>query len=133
MTIPTQPHMRMEDEIPLPCDCALGYHHTPDGEPLIERDDLTEEIVRTKGRHPHCVGLCKIWGSPTEEFDFRLTTGRRVSQHRVSTGMKIIDHTLPRHHNVIVSWDNDSVSACAVLGILRYAAWRQATAPEASA
>jgi hypothetical protein len=132
MKIQTQPHMRMEDEIPVPCDCALGYHHTPDGEPLIEHDEAGETVL-TKGRHPHCVGACKVWGTPTEEFDFRMTTGRRVSQHRVSSGLKIIDHTMRRHHGVVVSWDNDPVAACAMVGLLRLAAWRATSAPEESA
>lgn len=133
MSIPTQPHMRMEGEIPVPCDCMLGYHHTPGGEPLIERDDVTGEVILAKGRHPHCVGACKVWDTPTEEFDFRLVTGRRVSQHRVSTGKKIIDHTMRRHHGVTVSWDDDPIAGCTMVGLLRLAAWRHASAPEETA
>lgn len=129
MSISTQPHMRLEDETPVPCGCSLGYHHKPSGEPLIERDEVTGEVVLAKGRHPHCVGACKVWGSPTEEFDFRLATGRRVSQDRVSTGLKVIDHTQPRHHGVIVSWNNDSIAACTMVGVLRLAAWHRAQAP----
>jgi hypothetical protein len=132
MSIPTQPHMRMEDEIPVPCGCMLGYHHTPDGEPLIERDE-TGETILVKGRHPHCVGACKVWGTPTEEFDFKMVTGRRVSQHRVSSGLKIIDHTMRRHHGVVVSWDNDPIAGCAMVGLLRLAAWRATSAPEETA
>jgi hypothetical protein len=130
MSIPTQPHMRMEDGLPVPCGCMLGYHHTPDGEPLIEHDEVSQEVIQAKGRHPYCVGACKVWNSPTEEFDFRLTTGRRVSQHRVSTGVKIIDHTMHRHHGVVVSWNNDPIAGCAMIGLLRLAAWRHIPAPE---
>jgi hypothetical protein len=121
--------MRLEDEIPVPCGCSLGYHHQPDGEPLIEHDAVTGDVVLVKGRHPYCVGACKVWGSPTEEFDFRLTTGHRTSQHRVSTGIRVTDHTQAAHHGVTVSWDNDSIAGCAMVGVLRLATWRR-TAPK---
>jgi hypothetical protein len=133
MSISTQPHMRLEDETPIPCGCFLGYHHKPSGEPLIECDEVTGEVVLAKGRHPHCVGACKVWGTPTEEFDFKLVTGHRVSQHRVSSGLKIIDHTMRRHHGVVVSWDNDPIAGCAMVGLLRLAAWRATSAPEETA
>jgi hypothetical protein len=133
MSVSTQPHMRMEGETPVPCGCSLGYHHTPDGEPLTEVDDVTGQVILAKGRHPYCVGACKVWGTPTEEFDFRLTTGSRVSQHRISTGVKITDRTMRRHHGVIVSWDNDPIAGCAMLGVLRLAARKNTPpAPEES-
>lgn len=121
MSISTQPHMRLEDEIPVPCGCELGYHHHLDGEPLIEHED--GEVVRHKGRHPYCVGACVVWGTPTEEFDFKLVTGHRVSQHRVVTGLKIIDYTVPRAPTV--SWDNDPISACEKVGLVRLATWKR--------
>lgn len=133
MRISAQPHMRMEGEIPIPCDCPLGFHHKPDGEPLIEHDEVTGQVILAKGRHPYCVGACKVWGTPTEEFDFRFTTGRRVSQYRVETGIKITDHTVPRHRGVTVSWDNNMFAGCAMVGLLRLAIWRHPTAPEESA
>lgn len=132
MSVSTQPHMRMEGEIPVPCDCSLGFHHLPDGEPLIEHDEETGGVVLAKGRHPYCVGACKVWGTPTEEFDFRLTTGRRVSQNRVETGTKVIDHTMARHRGVTVCWDDDAIAGCAMVGLLRLAAWRQTATPEES-
>jgi len=130
MRVSTQPHMRVEGETPVPCGCSLGYHHTPNGEPLTEYDEVTGQVVLAKGRHPYCVGACKVWNTPTEEFDFRLTTGSRVSQYRVSTGVKITDHTMPRHHGVTVSWDNDPIQGCAMVGVLRLAAWKRRHAPE---
>jgi hypothetical protein len=120
MSISTQPHMRLEGEIPVPCDCQLGYHHRPDGEPLIEHHP-DGEVIRDLGRHPYCVGVCRYWGSPTEEFDFQLVTSARVSERRVATAYEITDYTVPEAPTV--SWDNDPISACEKVGIIRLATW----------
>jgi hypothetical protein len=110
-------------EIPVPCDCALGYHHRPDGEPLIEHDEVTGDVITHKGRHPYCIGACKVWGTPTEEFDFRLVTGRRTGPARAETGIQVTDYTNP--HGIAVSWDNDSIPACSMLGLIRMTSWQR--------
>ena len=126
MSVSTQPHMRLEGEIPVPCGCQLGYHHHPDGQPLIEHDQ-EGDVIRDIGRHPYCVGACRYWGTPTEEFDFRLVTGPRITEHRVATGIEITDYTVP--HAPTVSWDNDPISACEKVGLVRLAVQKRKEAP----
>lgn len=127
MTISTQPHMRLEGEIPVPCGCALGYHHRPDGQPLVEHSE-TGEVIRRVGRHPYCVGACKVWGAPTEEFDFVLTRGNQITETKVALGTKIIDYTVPDAPTV--SWDNDPVSACEKVGLIRLSVWTRTSHTE---
>lgn len=123
MSATAQPHMVFENDIPMPCGCCLGYHHRPDAEPVIEHDERGDVIV-DPGRHPYCVGLCRIWGTPTEEFDFELTTGRLVTQGRISTCYRIVDHV--QDLGSFVEPSNDPVEACSVTGVRRMAAWKRA-------
>lgn len=118
--IRTRIHARVEHGIPIPCDCQLGYHHHPSGEPFADRREGHE--IRVVGNHAYCVGACVYWGTPTEEFDYRLVTGKRVSARRIRTGWEVVDHA--NHERTAVTWDNDAVGACAVLGSLRQASWK---------
>lgn len=118
--IRTRVHARVEHGVPVPCDCRLGYHHLPDGEPVADRRDGEE--VSAVGNHAYCVGACRYWGTPTEEFDFRLVTGKQVSARRIQTGWEVTDHA--NHERTAVTWDNDTVGACAALGSLRQASWK---------
>lgn len=120
MSVSTQPHMRLEGEIPVPCGCQLGYHHTPGGEPLVEHDE-DGEVVRRAGRHPYCVGVCKVWGTPTEEFDFVFTRGERLGERRIALGIQVVDLTLPEPRVSPVSWDDDAVRICETVGLIRMA------------
>lgn len=114
--IRTRTHARVEDGLPVLCECQLGYHHTPDGSPLAEADEKP-------GRHPYCVGACRFWGTPTEEFDYRLVTGKRVAQNRIVTTWEVADLANPG--SSAVAHDNDTLAACRQLGIRRRAAWER--------
>lgn len=123
MSPTARPHMLFEHDIPMPCACFLGYHHRPDAEPVIEHDER-DEVVMAPGRHPYCVGLCAVWGTATEEFDFELVTGRRVSECRITTLYRITDHV--QNLGSFVDTNNDPVEACATVGVRRMAAWKRA-------
>lgn len=118
--IRTRTHACVDHDTPAPCDCQLGYHHHPDGEPYVDQEDGEE--IRRRGNHPYCIGACLFWGTPTEEFDYRLVTGKRVSARRIRTGWEVTDHT--NHDRKAVTWEDDSVGACAMLGALRLASWK---------
>lgn len=118
--IRTRTHACVDQELPVLCDCQLGYHHHPDGTPFVDQADGAE--IRTPGNHAYCVGACQYWGTPTEEFDYRLVTGKRVSARRIQTGWEVTDRA--NHGRTAVTWENDSVGACAMLGALRLASWK---------
>lgn len=108
----TQVHAVQIDGIPTPCQCELGYHHLADGWPLAGL-----------GPHPFCVGACKVWGTPTEEFDFVLVSGRRINQRRILTGLMVVD--VLGAGGEVECWDGDHGKACQLLGMVRREAWRK--------
>lgn len=120
MGITVRPHASVADGIAAPCDCPLGFHHQADDEPLIEFEE--GEPIRRIGRHPYCVGACTIWGTPTEEFDFTLATGRRLSPRRIATGTRVTDHA--NYDLQEICWDADVVATCTTLGTSRLASHR---------
>jgi hypothetical protein len=105
--------------VPVPCGCFLGYHHETDGSPVIEQSVVP-------GRHTFCVGACLVWGTPTEEFDFRLETAFRIESTQVLTRIRVIDLV---NDGVSVSQGGFLQSAeppvicCMQLGTLRKTAW----------
>lgn len=116
-----QPHMRIEDGTPVPCGCMLGYHHTPEGYSLQENNRIGVRINRI-GRHLYCVGACKVWGTSTEEFDFRIVRGPNVSENRIRTCLQVVDHANADY--TVTLPDGDSILVvCEVLGMERFFNW----------
>lgn len=119
----TQVHAVLVDYVPVPCQCELGYHHEADGNPMVEWTDDLRLLIREVGRHPFCVGACKVWGTPTDEFDFVLVSGRRVGERRIATGLKVTDFA--NGAASVECWDDDPTIPCQQLGQLRLAEWRR--------